>query len=168
MNPSEAALYVRELQEYLYTIALYTGKLPLVVPDGHFDAQTTDSVRAFQVQNGLEPNGIVDLLTWQAIYTAYLAAVAANTPAIPVAVFRDTLRIGDTGDAVVVTTLLVNAAARRYPPITAVTVQSEYTDTLADAVEQLQRIFGLEPTGNTDKQTWEHLVRLYETLDVTV
>lgn len=168
MNPSEAALYVRELQEYLYTIALYTGKLPLVVPDGHFDAQTTDSVRAFQVQNGLEPNGIVDLLTWQAIYTAYLATVAANTPAIPVAVFRDTLRIGDTGDAVVVTTLLVNAAARRYPPITAVTVQSEYTDTLADAVEQLQRVFGLEPTGNTDKQTWEHLVRLYETLDVTV
>ena len=168
MNPNETAMYVRELQEYLYTIALYTGKLPLVVPDGLFDAQTADSVRAFQMQNGLEPNGVVDLPTWQAVYAAYLTVVANNAPAVPVAVFRETLRVGDSGDAVAVTALLVNAAARRYPPITAVTVQTEYTDALASAVEQLQRVFGLEPTGNTDKQTWEHLVRLYETLDVTV
>ena len=168
MNPNERAMYVREIQEYLYTIALYTGKLPLVVPDGIFDNRTADAVRAFQLQNGLEPDGIVGLTTWQAIYTAYLAVSAANKPAVPVSVFRDALRIGDNSDAVVVTGLLINAAARHYPCLPTVTVQSEYTATLAAAVEELQRIFGLEPTGNTDKQTWEHLVRLYEALEVTV
>lgn len=54
---------VRELQNILALWKIYAGSL-----NGVFDRTVENSVKAFQHQMFLEENGVVDSLTWKALY----------------------------------------------------------------------------------------------------
>ena len=63
--------YVRALQGYLAVIARYISSVPAVTADGIFGARTENAVRAVQRLYGVNVNGIVDPITWNAITSLY-------------------------------------------------------------------------------------------------
>ena len=62
---------VRTLQEYLSFIADTYPEIPKVPATGYFGEQTRDAVIAFQNRFGLNPDGIVGAVTWDAIASEY-------------------------------------------------------------------------------------------------
>lgn len=61
---------VRMLQEALVTIAEVRPEVPTVSVTGYFGTQTNAAVQALQQLYGIEPNGVVGPLTWDAIMEA--------------------------------------------------------------------------------------------------
>lgn len=59
------------LQEYLRKLSEVYDEIPTVTVNGIFGTATRDAVIAFQTLFGLNPTGIVDALTWDAITDAY-------------------------------------------------------------------------------------------------
>lgn len=59
------------LQEYLRALSEVYTEIPTVEVNGIFGTATRDAVIAFQRLFGLNPTGIVDALTWDAITDAY-------------------------------------------------------------------------------------------------
>lgn len=62
---------VRTLQEYLSFIADTYPEIPKVPATGYFGEQTRDAVIAFQNRFGLNPDGVVGAVTWDAIASEY-------------------------------------------------------------------------------------------------
>ncbi len=62
---------VRVLQEYLNYIAAYIPEVPDVSVTGYFGEQTRAAVLAVQQLYGLEQNGVVGIITWNAVTSLY-------------------------------------------------------------------------------------------------
>jgi peptidoglycan hydrolase-like protein with peptidoglycan-binding domain len=62
---------VRILQQYLNYIASAYPEIPTIEPTGYFGEITESAVRAFQQLQGLEANGVVGAITWDAIADVY-------------------------------------------------------------------------------------------------
>lgn len=67
------------LQYLLNVMAQYYPGIPAPVQDGIFGSGTRQSVVAFQRRMGLDPDGIVGVQTWQALYNHYLG-IGENVP----------------------------------------------------------------------------------------
>mgnify|MGYP004647222105 FL=1 len=62
---------VEQLQTYLKTIAANVPSVPDVTVDGYYGDQTKNAVLAVQKLEGIEQNGQVGVLTWNAIVNLY-------------------------------------------------------------------------------------------------
>lgn len=62
---------IRNLQTMLRKINLSKNILPEVIVDGIFDEQTETAVRNFQKSADLNPNGAVDIITFEKIVEEY-------------------------------------------------------------------------------------------------
>ncbi|MEE1065776.1 MAG: peptidoglycan-binding protein [Acutalibacteraceae bacterium] len=62
---------VRQLQTYLRVIGQNNDAVPLITVDGDYGNRTKAAVEAVQRLNGLEPNGQVGPVTWNAIIELY-------------------------------------------------------------------------------------------------
>lgn len=62
---------VRVLQEFLNYISKYIPEVPPVNPTGYFGYVTQDAVIAFQNLYGINANGVVGPITWNAITSLY-------------------------------------------------------------------------------------------------
>lgn len=59
------------MQQFLNYISALIPNIPSVYPDGIFGPETAMTVKEFQRQNGLEPDGIIDEETWNKIVEVY-------------------------------------------------------------------------------------------------
>lgn len=142
--------YVMELQSYLRTIQRDRYGATTVPLDGFFGTATAAGVSQFQTAAGLPRTGIVDRNTWDALVSANRET--ENRLALPL--FIRGLRVpllqpGDSGDAVVFLNVMLDT-----PGVI-------YTTATEEAVRQIQQSALLPVTGNTDKDTWDAVVRLY-------
>ena len=71
---------VRELQKYLLEISYATHGYPHIAIDGIFGRETREVLSLFQRRARLPVTGVADRRTWQALYSAYLPALAARKP----------------------------------------------------------------------------------------
>ena len=62
---------VATIQEYLAYIATVYPAIPAPAVTGVYGLETVQAVEAFQQEFGLEPNGIVGVITWDAIASLY-------------------------------------------------------------------------------------------------
>lgn len=72
------------------------------------------------------------------------------------------LKLGDIGPSVLNTKNALNAISVNYPAIPKITpVNSEFGESMEDAVKQFQRIFNLHETGIIDKATWYEIRNIF-------
>ncbi len=69
---------VRLLQQYLNYIAVSYPEIPTVEVTGYFGPRTQEAVIAFQTLFGLNPNGLVASVTWNAIIELYESLYQGN------------------------------------------------------------------------------------------
>lgn len=161
----DRTFYVRQLQQFLRTIQRQRTGSTLVPMDGLFGSRTKATVQEFQQEIGLPVTGVVDRATWEAIFAAYLMAVAESASPTPIQGYQNPaigLGVGDRGDGVSFLQIMLRRLSGRYPAIPAEqTVTGIYTSATARAVATIQRLSGLAETGVTDKPTWDAVTGLY-------
>ncbi len=161
---------VRFMQNRLNRIGVTYTQIPFILlPDGVFDAETTNAVRAFQRIFGLPQTGVVDSDTWYKItyiYTAVksLAELDSEGQQPEGGVYPGTpVQNGDVGPNVLRMQWFINGIARsgQIPALREVELDGQYGEETASQVRVLQQYFGLPQTGKIDRATWDSITRLF-------
>lgn len=84
------------LQYLLNVAAEFNSAIPAPAQDGNFGNETGESVAAFQRAAGLNSDGVVGPLTWQALYQTYLGAEDVIPPGPDMGFTEYVVRSGDT------------------------------------------------------------------------
>ncbi len=142
--------YVMEVQSYLRTIQRERYGATTVPLDGFYGADTAAGVSQFQTAVGLPRTGIVDQETWDALYVANLETENRLAPPLLIRGLRvPLLQPGDSGDSVIFLNTMLGISGVVYT-----------TDT-EETIRGIQESAFLPITGNTDKDTWDAVVTLY-------
>lgn len=159
---------VRELQYFLAYVANFEEAMNPIAIDGIFGPATRQAVIAFQQLYGLEPTGILDTRTWDYLYRAYrgiiaslptdyIVGVTAVYPGYP-------LRLGSEGDAVTLIQEYLNYISNIYTSIPKLDVDGIFGVQTQSAVQEYQRLFGIEQTGIVAAATWNSITDTYDDL----
>ncbi len=154
---------VREVQEILRALAIDRGDQSEIAVDGVYGAETSLAVSLFQREVGLPVTGRVDFATWEALNDAYAALGAAQRPPERVAALGCNVRLrsGTVGDEVYILQVMLNAIEGRHGGIGAVPINGVYGEETQGAVRRYQQAAGLNMTGETDKETWNAVTKVY-------
>lgn len=161
---ADKALYVRELQQLLCTVARADSRVPAVFEDGVFGPQTTAAVKAAQACAHLPVTGQVDHATWRAIVHAAAAAekeAELPQPVFPYAPDTKPLCHGDQNAAVFFAQGMFNALCGRFCNFSKEPLSGEMTDVTCRNVRTLQTAFCRRSTGTLDISTWNALATAY-------
>lgn len=155
---------VFDLQDRLRELAKHDTTLPRIIPDGVYGAETTAAVIAFQKKYGLNPSGQADKETWERIFEVSDALAELYSPPVPLAAFP--CRVcdfgpGDQGDVVYFIQIALVSVARHFADFTRPQVTGMYDGPTEREVKRFQIRNLLEPTGRTDKRTWNRLASSY-------
>ena len=159
---------VRELQYLLAFVGNFTETLPVIAVDGVFGPTTRQAVEQFQQQQGLEPSGIVDTVTWNRLYNTYrslyeslpenyFSGATAPYPGTP-------LSRGSRGAEVTRIQEYLNYISNTYPSIPKLDADGVFGARTAEAVRAYQTLFGIEPSGIVGAATWESITETYRDL----
>lgn len=161
---------VRTIQQQLNRISQNYPAIPLITEvDGIFGLPTDTSVRKFQGIFNLTVDGIVGKATWYKIKQIYngvkrLSDLYSEGISIEEAqpLFTQTMALGSTGNEVRVIQYYLNVIAYFDEDIPAVTPDGVYDDNTQAAVLAFQQQYGLEPTGNVNRDTWNKILQVYD------
>ena len=164
---------VAQLQFLLNFISLYNNDVPSVVENSVFNAQTKQSVMAFQQAYGIEPDGVVGASTWRRLYDVYWGIIdnvplppqepqippgPGNVPAYP----GYLIRLGASGqDVMLVQTALERLAELHPQEIPAITPDGQFGSRTQAAVMAFQRYAKLGADGIVGPATWRRLMDEY-------
>ncbi len=151
--------HVRELQEYLHGISHTDESYPHVIPDGIYGENTTAAVNRFQQQNQLRPTGETNTDTWNAIVQQYQDKV--RIPTIVMSIFPAGVKlytVGDKGTAVFLIQALLRAIEAQFENMPEVHMSGIYDTDTQRAIQHFKQNANLTPTGDTDPNTWNHLI----------
>ena len=156
---------VRSLQTMLRTIASLDPEMPMLIPDGFYGPETSRAVSYFQRKHRLPVTGQADGATHAAILEAFEEALIIAGPSQQIYAALDpgqAIMRGDRNYHVWLIQAMLNVIADKYHTFRGPEVNGIYDLPTATQVSRLQRLTGLPETGNMDKITWKHLVRLYD------
>lgn len=165
-TPNQKKQHIMELQIYLHAIALMNDKIPLIIPDGIYDNETSIAVRAFQREYGIPETGNVDPETWNRIVSVYRSYLHGKP--VPYAVFpsaKYVVRRGDSGQLIYIIQAMLQGISGSYDNAPHVDICGEYNDITIEAVKRFQQWSGLPQNGNVDSGTWNMLVCCCEHMD---
>lgn len=167
MRPGESFVEqpVRSLQTMLRVLAEDDNRLPTVVPDGIYGPNTTNSVAAFQRQQGLPVTGVVDQPTWDLIVERYEPALIRIDQAQPIQIIMDpgqVFRRGDSSPYVYLLQSMLTQLSNDHPSISPPLHSGIMDDPTAESLSGFQALANLPVTGEFDKITWKHLVHQFE------
>lgn len=162
MNEYRQDVYT--LQMWLSALHCAGEKIPAIAPTGYYNEITAATVRAFQQLHGMDPTGVVDLETWNAVRDAYSAMCMSRAEPDGARIFPSptyVLTIGEKSDLALCVQMILEALCVAYDDFDDIAQSGIYDERTAEAIRKFQLINGLEPTGNVDKTTWDRLVRNY-------
>ncbi len=159
--------HVRELQEYLRTLALVDNNHRELAVDGIYGEETTEAVRAFQLANGLPVTGKVDSDTWERLVEDYLDALTLLSEATALQALpspQHVIRPGDRGNLVYILQAMLNTLTETLEELSEIAVSGEYDGATEQRVKELQKLGGFPETGEVDRYFWDHLAAWYNSL----
>ena len=147
------------LQKYLRAISFADPRVSRPPLDGIFDSATEDSVRSFQSSRGLNANGLVDKLTWDAIYEEYTAlALAEELPFFPSYPTGYAAKSGEKSAFISIVQIMLQELSTVYDAFENVEITGIFDSATEQAIKELQRASGLEATGLIDRNTYRRLL----------
>ena len=153
----QSAIY--NLQKYLRAISFADTRVSRPPLDGIFDSATEDSVRSFQSTRGLNANGLVDEITWNAIYDEYKAlALVEELPFFPKNPPNYVAKLGEESAFISIIQILLQELSSVYDVFESVELTGIFDDATEQAIKELQRASGLDVTGELDKNTYQRLL----------
>ncbi|MDD4779662.1 MAG: peptidoglycan-binding protein [Tissierellia bacterium] len=158
---------VMEIQLYLREIAQCKPEIPMIYPNGIFDAKTKEAVIAFQKIYNIPPTGKVDLTTWNALVNEDRLCYIKNKPGSPnrISIFPNnnhTCKLGDECDIVYVIQILLNNIGKKYKN-DIINITGKYDAETEEAVKKFQKSNMLNITGIVDLETWNSLAHINNT-----
>jgi len=156
------------LQYFLSVIAEFNNSIPFLNITGEFGPETKNAVIAFQQINNLPQTGIVNAITWNEIYDAFIGIVdtvflSGITNTIQAEPFGGTvLKLGSTGESVKTLQQYLNVISNVYSSISPIPVTGEFGKETEDSVKQFQKQFGLPETGVVDRNVWNSIANEYK------
>ena len=142
--------------------------IPKIAVDSRFGESTERAVRTFQQIFNLTPDGIVGKATWYKLiylYTGMTGLSEINSEGqryfSSSLEYPDAIEVGNTGEKVYVTQYLIQAVSWFYPNIPTVKFTGRFTQTDANAVKELQKMYSLPQTGIVDEKTWDVLYQTF-------
>lgn len=158
---------IKGLQLMLKTISYALGTIPVVNPDGIFDATTEAAVRAFQRTYQLPVTGIVDETTFRTITEVYrIAEELIQTAQSPVLNYPATLVIapGQAHPHIYLVQAMFTAIHEVFSEFYPLELNGILDPPTERNLRRLQELSGIPVTGSLDKQTWNRLALCYRVL----
>ena len=160
---------VRRIQNQLNRISKNYPLIPKIPnPTGVFGVGTEDAVRKFQQTFNLTPDGIVGKGTWYQIQEIFVAVKKlanvdseGQTIADVSRQYKGALREGDTGESVRALQYYLLLISVYNNAIPAVSIDGIFGNATRSAVEAFQRYYGLEVTGEVNRETWNNISNVY-------
>ena len=156
---------VKVLQYYLSFIGEFNLKLPYVTVDGYFGQETYDAVLTFQKFYGLDVDGIVGESTWAMIANAYdgvLTSLPSEYRSYSAFLYPgNAITTGASGKIIEQMQTFLRVISENDPAVPSVTVDGYYGDEMKNAVLAVQRINGLDQTGQIGPLTWNAIINMY-------
>ena len=156
---------IATLQYYLDFIASFYDTIPDITFDSVFGEETRNAVLAFQRQFGLPQDGIVGRQTWYALqdqYDAILRALPDEYRSYSSLLYPGYfVTTGATGKVVEQLQTFINTIAEYNPSVPSVIVDGVFGPGTQEAVRQIQRLIGQNPSGAVGPLTWNAIVNLY-------
>ena len=168
LSQGDVGTDVANLQYFLRFVAEFEPNVPTVSLDGVFGPATRASVEAFQRNSNLPVTGVVDLPTWQSLYSAYrgmllslpegyLDGVTVPYPGIP-------LTVGSQGEYVMILQMYLNRIAQSYTGIPTIAEDGVFGSATLSSVNAFRRIFGIPESQTVGAVTWEAIADEYSNL----
>ncbi len=156
---------VKVLQYYLSFIGEFNLKLPYVTVDGYFGQETYDAVLTFQNFYGLDVDGIVGESTWAMIANAYdgvLTSLPSEYRSYSAFLYPgNAITTGASGKIIEQLQTFLRVISENDSSVPSVTVDGYYGDETKNAVLAVQRINGLDQTGQIGPLTWNAIINMY-------
>lgn len=149
---------VLTVQYYLQVLSYFNDKLKPLGRTGVYDTETTEAVKTFQKVYGINQTGNVGVQTWVKINEVYrdiLASLPENYNA-PYAKYYPgyILSYGQTSADVEDLQRYITAVSGKYNEVSPLPITGYYGDQTRAAVEQLQKIYGIDISGVVGPVTW--------------
>ena len=156
------------VQYYLNIIAYFGGNFNLFPINAVYDEQTANAVRAFQEFYSLQVTGEVDRTTWNKLKEVYTETIGA----IPERFYGQraklypgyVLSFGQRSRDVETLQSYLSFIADYYNAIPKIPVTGYFGEQTRAAVEEFQRLFGLDVTGFVGALTWAEIGEQYNFL----
>lgn len=156
---------VELIQYALNILSPFYPTIPQIPITGFFDEQTRNAVIEFQRAINLEPTGVVDRETYEAL-ASNMFNILDNIPAE--AVYIPSLRwpgevysLGNEAPPIYLLQEMLSYISLIIPIVPFIEPTGIYDEATQQAVREFQRLQNLEQTGVTDEQTWNSIVEVY-------
>ncbi len=158
ITEGDTGIAVLTVQYYLQVLSYFNGNLKPLRRTGVYDTATTEAVKTFQKVYGINQTGNVGVQTWvkiNEIYRDILASLPENYNA-PYAKYYPgyVLSYGQTSTDVEDLQQYITAVSGKYNEVSPLPITGYYGDQTRAAVEQLQKIYGIEVSGVVGPVTW--------------
>ena len=150
---------IYNLQKYLRAISFADSRVSRPPLDGIFDSATEESVRSFQATRELNPDGLVNRETWDAIYDEYKAlSLVEELPFFPSTPTNYVARLGEESSFISIIQILLQELSSVYDALEAVEITGVFDSATEQAIKELQQASGLDVTGELDRSTYKRLL----------
>jgi peptidoglycan hydrolase-like protein with peptidoglycan-binding domain len=165
---------VQQAQYILNFIAQFYPVVPTVIQNSNFTADTTNAVREFQRNFGMNPDGIIGPATWNRMYEVYWnirdriplppwsgggTTVPPGPPVEGIPQYPGQLiRVGSRGADVERIQRCLNSLSSRFPSIPRLNPDGVFGPLTQASVREFQRLFGLNSDGIVGPLTWNALM----------
>lgn len=157
---------IRQIQRALRILHKNGEDIPIVYEDGIFGPETEKAIVAFQEQNGLEPDGIVDRETWEHLMEDANSHLQKNAEPFPIFPYvsdeEDSVLPEEEGKAIWFLQAMLVAIAERYSGFDGVTLSGKNDEATRNAVKYIHKIAEKEESeGALTRRTWNSVARFF-------
>ena len=160
---------IRQIQRALRIFHKNGEDIPIVYEDGVFGEETEKGIIAFQAQNGLSPNGIVDYDTWVLLMEKANEYVRKNAEPFPIFPYvsdeESSVLPEEEGKAMWFLQAMLIAIAERYSGIDGVILNGINDEATRNAIKYIHKCEAEEKCdGALTRKTWNSVARLFNAI----